>query len=401
MMAKVAAITRITTILVLGCVALWIATGITLDLAFAKSATGLAHAIWPAGTAPKVAAGVNLLGELPIPPTRADQERAILREAVLREPVNAQGLAVLATLDDYRGDSGHARTLFRLSEMASRRNTLAQFWLIEDAVRRGKVEEAVLHYDRAMRISGDATKVLLPILIHASSDPRILKALLPKLAQRPSWWSGYLDQLATDGDNTVVMSSALRVAPPDLNSENGRYLAENLLQRMVALNDGRGAIEAANRLEGHAGATRSLQGGDFEATGNILPFAWRLKDETNIRAYRDNVPTGTLGLRVETGAGVSGLVAQQLIGLAAGHYSLQGIAGNVSGDMTARPAIDLACSDGKRFAHFVLPPSADKGSRFRFVFDVPAVSCEVQSIQLSTAPAVDTSIWLDNLAIVH
>lgn len=337
--------------------------------------------------------------ELPAPAASIKRQRAIVRDAVLREPVNAEGLSILAALADARGESRQARTLFRLSEVMSRRNRLAQFWLIEDSVNRGDIKEALRHYDRAMRVSGDAATILMPILVGASSDASVLSALLPTLAQRPLWLTGYLNQLATSGTDPAVISAVLRVAPPDIRNDRGRYLAENLLRRMIALKAGGAAVVAANRLQGRPGKTRSLQGGNFEVADDILPFAWWLKDETSMRAYRDDVPNGGSGLRIETGAGSSGPVAQQFVGLGPGRYTLQGSAGNVSQDTSTRPAIDIACDNGSSLAHFVLPASPENGGRFRFVFDVPA-NCAVQSVLISTAPAVDTNIWLDDLSIV-
>jgi|TARA_A100001518_G_C1222138_1_gene67106 hypothetical protein len=390
---------RATAIVTTGAFVLWIATGVTLNLAFAESSTVLAREIWPWGTRATVAEAARIVDTLPASEAVADKESAILRAALLREPVSADGLSVLASLNDYRGNAASARTLFNLSERLSRRNTLTQIWLIEDAVRQGRLREAIQHYDRAMRVTDGRLGTLLPVLVEASADKNVLEVLLPFLARRPPWLPGYLNQLGTTGSDPAVMAAVLKVAPPDMGTTIGRSLAENLLRRMIMLNAGRDAVVAANRMEGRSGATRSLQEGDFEKTGNFVPFAWSFKDEADIRAYRDSVPDGSTGLRIESSNGQSGIVAEQFTGLEHGDYTFQGIAGGVSADVTGRPMINLVCGNGKPLAHFVLPLSNDAGVRFRFPFNVPTKDCDVQLVTIVTAPAVDSIIWLDNLAI--
>lgn len=393
---------RVIAILVGGALTLWVTVGVTLSLTIATRDPMLARTWWPVGVAAKVADGqATLLSFESLSAAAKDRMRGALRDAALREPVNNGAVAALAALDDYRGDKAQARTLFRLSEGLSRRNNMTQLWLIEDAVARNDVSEAIHHYDRAMRVSFNVRPTLLPVLIKATADSTVRSALIPVLSQRPRWWKDYVQLLGQRGENAQAMTEALHATRLDVRKPDERFLAEGVLRRMVALNAERAAVAAANRLDGVAGNTRGLQEGSFEGAAVIAPFAWALRDETSIRAYRDTVPNGTLGLRVLTSAGASGGVAQQLIGLAPGRYTLQGVAGDVSSDVSARAAIELRCGAGQQFARFVLPPAGGQGQRFRFVFDVPAEDCGAQWVGIVTAPAVDTDMWLDNLTITR
>ena len=400
-MEKSSSLGRVAIILTGGLLALWIAVGITLDLAFPRSANPLARAVWPFGVTPQVVEATLVTSDPNVTKETVGRQSASLRRAIVRDPIDTQALSALAMIEEYSGNEAQARKLFLLSEAASRRNTLSQIWLVEDAVGRGDVEGAIRHYDRAMRVSVDARTSLLPVLVKASSEPGILQALLPVVKQRPLWWKDYLNKLALSGTDANVMASVLRATSPDLRRSDERYLAERTLRRMIALGAGAEATVAANRLEHAPGSVRSLQNGNFEVSDNILPFAWWLKDDGSIRAYRDVVPNGTLGLRVEAGAGASGLVAQQFIGLRPGRYVLKGVSGGVAADITARPSVELTCGDGERFAKFTLPPSPDQGGPFSFAFEIPSTACTVQSVMIVTAPAVDTSIWLDNLSIAR
>lgn len=399
-MERKQALIRTVLILAGGALALWISIGVTLSQTAAGTIPDIVRSWWPDSVSAAVAQGQRTMNSGgSVSSDALQQETGKLRAAALREPVNSQAVATLAAIYDYRGDKKDARRLFRLSERLSRRNTFAQLWLIEDAVARNSIPEAIGHYDRAMRVSYDIRPVLLPILVEAASDAEIRRALEPVLAQQPRWWKDYVQLLGQKGMAPAALSDALRASRLSIAKPDERLLAENILRRMVTLHAERMAIIDANRLEGRAAGYRSLQEGDFERSAAILPFGWGLRDETSIRAYRDTVLNGTMGLRISTNAGASGQVAQQLIGLASGRYTLAGMAGNIPADPAARPTIELGCAGGGAIARFTLPVASDEGQRFKFDFAVPATTCEAQWLSIVTAPTVDTDSWLDDLAI--
>lgn len=401
-MLKSLGVVRVIAILLGGAIALWLSTAITLSLTIARQAPAIVQSWWPASVMAKVTLGQQLLiGARQPEPQTVDSARASLRDAALREPVNTEALGTLATLDEYRKDQKRARALFLASEAVSRRNTLSQFWLIEDAVGRGDIAGAITHYNRAMLVSNESRTTLIPVLVGASSDPNIIKALMPLLARRPLWWRDYMTQLGKSGDNAAAMMAALHATRLDVRNPDDAVLAQDILRRLVAIGAGGSAIIAANRLEGLPGITRSLRDGGFETPVNVLPFAWWLRDEPSIRAYRDTVPNGSIGLRVSTNSGTGGGVAQQMIGLAPGQYVLVGQAGGIPADPTARPTIDITCGTGTPLMHAILASSGEDGSGFRFVFHVPAMNCPLQWISIATAPAVDTDMWIDNLSITR
>ena len=391
---------RAAAIVLAGVIALWISIGITLNFTVATRAPQLAAIWWPNGVAAQVAMAQRYLtNPQTLSAKVADQTRTKLREAALREPLNADALGALAALDEYRGDPKRARALFLAAETVSRRNTLVELWLIEDAVRRGDVPAAINHYNRAMLVSNDSRRILLPVLAGAASDPAVSKELMPVLARRPLWWKDYLRQLAMSSDNARTMTASLLATRVNVGVVEEAGLAQMILQRMVSLKAGHAAVFAANRLEGLSGSTRSLRDPGFDTPVAVLPFAWWLRDETAIRAYRDTVPNGSIGLRVVTSSGTGGGVAQQLIGLAAGRYVLTGEAGGVSTDPTTRPSVNVICEGGASLSQVQLPASDDAGRRFRATFMVPARGCTLQWVTIVTAPAADTDAWFDNFSI--
>jgi hypothetical protein len=399
---RAATLVRSGTILLIGGLVLWIAMGVTLDLTIGRDNPALTRRWWPGSINAKVAEAQALLSPNAVrtAPMLAET-RAILRTAVLREPVNSAAVGTLAILEDYSGETERARTLFRLSEALSRRNNMTQLWLIEDAVARGDVSEAITHYDRALRVSYNVHSTLLSVLVDASSDLEIRRALAPVLARQPLWWPAYVQMIGEKGENADAIADALRLTRIDPNAPDKRPLAETALRRMIALGAGKAAVQSVNRMEGHPGSVRTLQDGDFEDLRAVPPFGWTLRDETSLRAYRDAVPTGTQGLRIEANSGASGWVAQQALGLLPGRHVLKGIVGSISDD-TGRPLIELRCGRGDMapIARYALPLAREEGQSFSMAFDLPATGCDSQWLYIVTAPAVDSNFWLDGLAIV-
>jgi len=400
-MARGARLLRTVAILIGGLLTLWISIGITANFTIGRQTPALMRVIWPAGVTAKVTEGRELLVASPAASVgRLDQARHTLRDAAVREPINTLTLGTLAALDELRGDHDRARLLFGLSEAVSRRNRLTELWMIEDAVARGNIAEALTHYDRAMRVSIDLRPTLLPVLNAAASDADVRKALVPVLRQRPLWWKDYIQLLGTSGRDPRVMATALYNVRPNIMQSDERILAENVLRRMVAIQGDREAARVANALEGINDTTRSLRGGDFNGTSGILPFAWWLRDESNIRAYRDIVPNGTTGLRVETSEDTTGGVAQQLVSLSEGDYILSGVVGDVPADPANRPAITVTCSDNRPITRFVLPPAPHNGAPFRFRFTTPGAKCATQWVNILTASVGDTNVWFDSITLL-
>jgi hypothetical protein len=376
----------------------WVALGVTVNLTLGARSPALAQAVWPQGAAAKVGAVIGLLGSGKPDDRSSSRARAAMREAMLREPLNSSAVANYAALVDFTGDTVASRKLFSLAETLSRRNLLAQSWLIEDAVQRGQVEEAIVHYDRALTVSEELRHRLLPILAAASSDPEIRTPLLPVLARRPLWWADYLTQLATSGDSGATLDDAARAVRLDVRNVSDAALAEAVLRRMITLKAYRPAIGLAEALDGRRSTTRTLVDGDFETPEGVLPFSWWMSDSADIRAFRDTVPTGN-GLRIQAGERVLGGAAQQLIGLPPGSYTMSGRIGDHVATTVTGVRIGVECADGPSIATDRLPSAGPQGRQFATRFIVPETHCTAQWINISIDSDIETQPWVDQLRI--
>lgn len=392
--------TRMVLTLIGGLLALWIAVGITLCFTMGDRIPKVALAWWPAGNLPKIALGAEFMVSNAPATSGVGHLRQMAKDATIREPVDSHALSLLATIVDYAGDRNNARKLFSLSEAISRRNSVTQLWLISDAVDRGDVAGAIEHYDRALRASLELREVLLPILVDAAGETQVRDELLPVIAKRPRWWQSFVTTLSGQSDSPELIGGTLRALNLDIRDSQERALAEQLLLRLVAIKAYGEAARFANALEGMPPGERTLRGGAFETEEGVLPFAWQMRDEGAVRAYLERVATDSVGLRLTASAGSSGRVAWQMISLGAGVHFLSGVAGGVSKERLSQPWIEIVCVDGESLGRFSLPPGPDtEGVSFRFPIEVRKGDCDVQWLNIMTAPAVNTEAWVDNLTI--
>lgn len=401
MPVRLGSVLRVIAILVGGALAGWVSIGVTLTLSLGQDRPELARFWWPWGAVPKAALAQRILTVSKPSAAMLDDSVRLATEAAQREPVLPGPVRTLAAIADYRGQRERARTLFRVAEALTRRDKVTQLWLIEDSVSRGDAHEAILHYNRAMLVSPALRATLMPIVVNAAANADILRELLPLIAKRPLWWKDYIRLLATDGTNVDALEASARALRLNIVDSEERSLAEGVLARIVELKAYRRAAGLAASLLKAAGMTAlPLQSGDFEIASGVYPFAWWMRDQGSVRAYRDSVPRGGVGLWLVATTGASGEVARQLMVLPVGSHALTGIAGNVSSERLAQPIIEITCADGALLGRFSLPPAGDEGQDFRFAFTVPASNCDAQWLRISTAPAVDTQVWLDDLKIV-
>jgi hypothetical protein len=387
---------------VLGALVLWIATGVTLNFTLGSSQPEIALAMWPDGAVAKMALSQRVIKDNQRQPVQVARSLALAREATLREPGSGKPVALLAALADLEGDKLRARELFGLSEQLSRRDLLAQAWLIEDAVQRGRIDEAVTHYNRALAVSWDIRPQLLPILTQAANDPEIRRSLIPVLAKRPDWWTDYMAVLVASSSSADALEISARAVRFDVNAPEELGMAEAVLRKLVVLKAYPQLLRLIAGLDKQGTRERLLRGGDFEAPEGIPPFAWWFRDSDGVRVYRDTVPGGSLGMWIEADAGAApGGSAQQLIGLGPGRAVLSGVVGNVAAERNSAPRINIVCPNGASIGDFALPASGETGRPFQFKFDVPAENCLVQWVSLATPAAVDVKVWLDNLKISH
>lgn len=320
----------------------------------------------------------------PSPAVRARASRQA-KAALMREPGNVSAAATLGLLAALEGRPNEARAFFNYSAVRSRRDLRTQLWLIEDAVARDNLTNALTHYDVALRASKVAPDVLFPILVSATSDAEVRAAIGAVLRKDPPWraaFEGYLANNTRDFPAAIALfTSMLRAGePPSSGSENA------VLTNMVAA----GQVDAAwqyYHLRNPRSATMQPRNATFapdRADGS--PFDWSLVNDNGISSALGS-DAGGGALSFEVSRSVAGAVTQQLQRLAPGRYRLSGRSRVLQEEAAGYVRWEVVCADGRPLGIAEVRPSKEDPEAFATNFEVPAVNCGTQLLRLVVLPS--------------
>lgn len=199
-------------------------------------------------------------------------ERVILQE----QPLSTAALRLGAWSAARQGREDEALERIRLIERISRRDTVAQLWLIEDAVRRDDIPGVLRRYDAVMRTQADLRGPLLTKLAEQlGGDP--VRLALAKYADARSPWFPHLLRLAgtkghakeaaalliglPDIPDTALYRSAYATVVAALVEENGFALLRGVYPRLPGTGAGSlidVGLSGAGQSEGYAPLRWSL-----------------------------------------------------------------------------------------------------------------------------------------------
>ncbi|WP_375248558.1 hypothetical protein [Sphingomonas sp.] len=199
-------------------------------------------------------------------------------QALRADPLNGSGLRLLAYVDDLeQNGSDRARTLMLLSERASRRDLLAQIWLIEDAVRRGDIDGALQHYDRALSVRPASAGQLFPILVAATTEPAIRQALVPYLRANRPWVPSFLSVLVEKSPNPAAVAALFQLYSGARAVPSHAVYESTLLKRLVSTGD----LATARSLASHIDPRPQIWAFGFDPAttqARLRPLTWALYD---------------------------------------------------------------------------------------------------------------------------
>jgi len=344
-----------------------------------------------------MAARLQAAGRLP-------EARTMAIAALQRDSTTVAALRTLALTAEAEGDQAQALRLIDLAHDLSRRDLPTQLWLISHSIRAGDLEAAVHHFDLAMRTSTQGSDQLIPLLVAATGDERLLPPLSRLLARNPSWKLTFLSQLGALGprpDHNVWLTRGR--LDPALPEE--REAIRSLISRLA----GAGRFDLAWQLYHDVSPgvdAASLRSGNFEGSEGYPPFDWSFADDPDLSALRISRPDGAPGYALSLLAQNSrtGDVARQVIRLAPGAYRLEYDAGAVPASTSERPVVSLTCPDRSEPILALRPDTAREApQRVGGMFSVPT-GCTWQSLSISISGSgsgsdATVSPWIDNIAI--
>lgn len=315
---------------------------------------------------------------------RAESDR-LARQALRQDPTAVAAVATLGLNAQIAGDSKAARRYFAYSDKLSRRDLKTRLWMIEDAVARDDIPEALRNYDIALRTSRSAPDILYPVLASAISDMTIRAELVRTLAAQPSWSQGFIAFVGGNGPDAqaaAILFRALRNARVPIS--NTAQAA--VINRLIA--DARYDAAWAYYASVWPAADRR-RSRDPQFAANLespSSFDWTsLGGNSGVATVIQSGPQGGL-FDFAAPASVGGPLLQQMQLLPPGDYLLEGRSIDIDQLEGARPYWVLVCLDGREFGRLVLPNSVQNGGRFRGRFIVPS-GCPAQYIRLVARPS--------------
>ncbi|WP_168371518.1 tetratricopeptide repeat protein [Sphingomonas sp. Leaf257] len=404
-MSPVRSIVRPAIIVVGGVLLGWLVLAATMERIFARSAPLLALSWNPASADANVRAADLLVNEGPLDRAKG-MIAAYAGRSLNRQPVNPGAARLLGLIAAQDGDhQAQAERLVRYAEAMSRRDLPTQMWLIESSVSQGDVENALLHYDRALKTNIRSYALLMPTLVQAANQPEVWRPLATILSRRPQWWRPFLERYAASGTSPDALVAFSRALHLDLAPPPDPGMLQAIEKRLVDLFAYSRAAALYNRAHGLAADDHTpVRNGDFERPSSADPFDWNLIDEDDLAAVRQPSPVHSDGnaLFLSAANGRGGDLAVQLTMLMPGRYRVTAKVGGVSGDPLAFPRLVVRCAkDAREILHVAFPPAPDTGRFWSINLTVPT-DCEAQRIVLRAASTLDAPAaapWIDSIVI--
>ncbi|MBS0409745.1 MAG: hypothetical protein JSR86_07505 [Proteobacteria bacterium] len=339
-------------------------------------------------------------------PAGLDAAERLALASLRRSPLNAPALRVLGEVAKARGDPGRAQALFQAAARWSRRDTVTNASLLDEALRRGDVVEVMRRADIILRYAPEVSSAVFPPLAQMAADPRFQPALARQLATRPAWrpaFLTYLGQKAAPGVAVEVMARMADDKAPPTDAE-----VTPLLSRMVDQQRYLDAFVAWQQfLPATAGRMRgNVRDGDFDGVAGAPPFGWDLRDSSGATAQIQQGPSaGSAGsaLKVSYDGVSTAAPARQLLVLGQGAYRLT-VRTYVSAPRTSTHlAWTVTCAEDARPLGATPDIPLEPGWNVVTAdFQVPAGDCDGQWLTLQAVPGErtdDVELWFDGVDI--
>ena len=202
-----------------------------------------------------------------------DQQKAdvgqmlgLSRASLRRQSFNPEAMRTIALGYALQDNIAKARPAFRVAGQLSKRDAPTNIWLIEDAVQRDSVPDALALFDRSLRVEDNLRPVLFPVLASALSDPVIAKAAVPIFEARPVWARFFVKYAMDEGNAAPALAFLTSAKPSEAERAGGLRNAESGRQADPdrPVRDGEQIISALRAQVGRRAGQRSripAQGG--------------------------------------------------------------------------------------------------------------------------------------------
>lgn len=247
---------------------------------------------------------------------------ALARIAFRLEPMDEKAVRQIALLQAQQRGRPLARTTMVLASKLSRRDLIADMWLMEEYGRANNLPKVLEHLDFALRSSGESRSLLISALVKAMANREMIPQMR-KLLLTDSVWQNEFWAAVTQGEAPLENVLALRIAVAsddgDVSLDADQRLLRNLVQSRNYLGAFRLYRKVLNRTPSQNISAKVSLG--FDRPSLWPPIDWQLSAEG---AYSAWLNTEQNELEVSLSGQTDAVFAQRLVELQPGTYRLSG-----------------------------------------------------------------------------
>jgi hypothetical protein len=245
------------------------------------------------------------------------------RRALRAQSLNAPALRLLAVHFQTNGDTKKASKLIGLAAKVTRRDTLTQLWLAQQASERGDSKAVMYHYNIALRTNSNTYDFLLPQITKLLEDQNYQSAFAPYLSQGTLWLPALLNFAIWNSDqysalaNTILVSGGLPA-----NDIQYRSYETQIISKLIASQRYPLAQRFYLSLKGATPKTfRTIALNANTTDPKFAPINWRFDAGSGASAIVAE-RGGQFEITASASAANSGVVAQKMLFLEADTYRL-------------------------------------------------------------------------------
>lgn len=245
------------------------------------------------------------------------------RRALRAQSLNAPALRLLAVHFQMKGDTKKADELIVLATRVTRRDTLSQLWLAQQASERGDPKAVMYHYNIAMRTNGNVRSFLIPQIAKLLEDQNYQPAFAPYLSQGSLWLPEFLNFTIWNSDHYPALANVI-LASRGMSANDIQYRSyeTQIIGQLIAKQQYPLAQRFYLNLKGATPKAFKTIALDAETIDpKFAPINWRLDTGSGVSANAIK-RNGRFEIVATASAANSGIVAQKMLFLDAGDYTL-------------------------------------------------------------------------------
>jgi tetratricopeptide (TPR) repeat protein len=252
-----------------------------------------------------------------------------------------------------------------------------------------RFREAMAEVDVILRRNNELRPVMLPELVKLIGDAQGRDALARILATEPSWREDFFNVAGTRKVNPADARALYQRVRAFKPRGDVRLERQFILQAQASSGDYAGARQTlvAALPERERAANRFLFDGSFRRLSAPKPFGWVFEDIDVGRAEPAKNGARTY-LDIAYFGGRAATLAEQMLALRPGRYTLRAIARSDNGISSGSLSWNVSCLPSRSPVIGVLDLSraGPANGRLAIAFTVPATGCASQSLRLRAEP---------------